>query len=384
LLLALAALWCVPVLVAVPALHAQGAPRVFEGRVSRPGPTPEGIAVRDAMVTLHRVGPDAQGPIDSLKTDAAGRYRFQYRATGDSNAVYFASTSRGGVSYFTPPTREPSLRGGMAEILVFDTTSAPIPITVRGRHVIITAPDTSTGRTRTVIEAFELSNDSTLTRVARGTSGVTFDAALPKGVTAVAAGQGDISSDAIAAVDGRVRVNAPLAPGLKQVTFSYEIPTSSEPFELLIEQPVTVLEVLVEDPGAIIAGAGLIAVDPVQIEGRPFKRFLAENATAASTVAVTIPPRTTAGNLRLMLIVTAVGAAMLLGLGMVFARRGPGAFARARTSDPEVLALEIAALDTAFERIASPTEQQRAEHYVARAQLKGRLSAALAKRDGLR
>jgi hypothetical protein len=122
----------------------------------------------------------------------------------------------------------------------------------------------------------------------------------------------------------------------------------------------------------------------VQIEGRPFKRFLAENATAASMIAVTIPPRASAGNLRLMLIVTAVGAAMLLGLGMVFARRGPGAFARARTSDPEVLALEIAALDTAFERIASPTEQQRAEHYLARAQLKGRLSAALAKRDGLR
>ena len=31
----------------------------------------------------------------------------------------------------------------------------------------------------------------------------------------------------------------------------------------------------------------------------------------------------------------------------------------------------------------APTEAQRAEHYLARAQLKGRLSAALAKREGL-
>jgi hypothetical protein len=47
------------------------------------------------------------------------------------------------------------------------------------------------------------------------------------------------------------------------------------------------------------------------------------------------------------------------------------------------LALQVAALDAAYEKLTAPTEQQRAEHYVARAQLKGRLSAALAKRDEL-
>ncbi len=337
-----------------------------------------------AMVVLHRVGPDAQGPIDSMRTDAAGRYRFRYRATGDSSAVYFVSTSRGGVSYFTPPTREAMVRGGTSEIMVFDTTSAAIPIVVRGRHVIITAPDSATGTKRTVIEAFELSNDSTVTRVARGSEGVTFDAALPPGVSVVTAGQGDISADAITAADGRVRVNAPLAPGLKQITFSYEVPVSTEPLELLVERPVGVLEVLVEDAGAVVDGAGLLVTDPVQIESRPFKRFMAQDAPAAQAIRITIPPRASAGNLRVMLIVTAVGAAMLLGLGMVFAKRGPGALRRARVDDPESLALEVAALDTAFERLAEPSEQQRAEHYLARARLKGRLSAALAKRDELR
>ena len=84
-----------------------------------------------------------------------------------------------------------------------------------------------------------------------------------------------------------------------------------------------------------------------------------------------------------MLIVTAIGAAMLLGLGMAFLRKGPSALARRRDEDPESLARAVAALDGRFERLASPSERQRAEHYVERARLKGRLSVVLAKRDGL-
>jgi hypothetical protein len=232
------------------------------------------------------------------------------------------------------------------------------------------------------VEAFELSNDSSLTRVARGQEGVTFDAALPPGITAVEPGQGDISNEAIRAVDGRVQVNAPLSPGLRQLSFSYDIPVGSDPFEVLVESPTTVLEVLVEEPNAQVTGAGLVAVDPVQIDGRAFRRFLAQDVAAAQTFSIVIPPSASASGIRLMLIVTAVGAAMLLGLGMYVMRRGPGA-GRRRVDDPEALALEIAALDSAYERIAAPTEQQKAEHYLARVQLKGRLASALAKRDGL-
>lgn len=366
----------------LPAANAAQAQRLIEGRVTLPGPTPDGSGLRGAWVILHRVGPDSAGPLDSMRTSATGAYRFSYRAFGDSNAVYFVSTSRGGVNYFTPPVREVSVRGGMADLLVFDTTSAPIPITVRGRHFIVTVPDSATRRTRTVVEAFELSNDSTLTRVARGEDGVTFDVALPPGITAVQPGQGDISNDAIRALDGRVQVNAPLSPGLRQLSFSYDIPVGSDPFEVLVESPTTVLEVLVEEPNAQVTGAGLVAVDPVQIDGRPFRRFLAQDVAAAQTFSIVIPPSASAGSIRLMLIVTAVGAAMLLGLGMYVMRRGPGA-GRRREDDPEALALEIAALDTAYERLAAPTEQQKAEHYLARVQLKGRLATALAKRDGL-
>ena len=198
----------------------------------------------------------------------------------------------------------------------------------------------------------------------------------------VVPGQGDVSSDAISVVAGRVQVNAPISPGLRQVTFSYEIPTKRDPIEVLVEQPATVLEVLVEEPQAVVTGAGLVNVDAVTIDGRPFRRFLAQDVAAAQVISISIPPSASASSLRMMMIVTAVGAAMLLGLGMYTMRRGP-AMARRREDDPEALALEIAALDAAYERLGSPNAEQKGEHYVKRAQLKGRLNNALAKREGL-
>lgn len=363
-------------------LEAQ-AVRTLSGTVLRPGPNGAQLPVPRTWVVLHRVGADAANPIDSMQTRGDGTYAFEYRATGDTNAVYFVSATRGGIAYFTPPTREVRVRGGMADLQVFDTTSAPVPITIRGRHIILTAPDTA-APVRTVIEVYELSNDSSLTRVAGAQQRATFEAPLPPGVTEVIGGQGDISPDAVKADEGRVRVWAPISPGLKQFSFSYTLPISQKDVAVALETDVPVMEVLVEDPRGTAVGAGLTEVDPVQVDGRPFKRFLGQDLKAPATLTLTAPGEPGSGSsLRVLLVVTAVGAAMLLGLGMAFMRRGPSAFARRREPTPEALAAEIAALDAAFEQVANPTEEQKAEHYLQRAQLKGRLSAVLAKRDGL-
>lgn len=372
------------VAVAAPML-AQNGQRILEGTVTRPIGGGRVAPVSGEWAVLHRVGPDAAAPIDSMRLRANGTFAFRYRATGDSTAVYFVSTNRGGVAYFTPPTREAVVRGGMADLTVFDTTSGPINITVRARHLIVTAPDSSSASgLRSVIEVYELSNDSTLTRVAGADGSPVFEVPVPDGVTSVAGGQGDISPEAIKLDEGRVRVYAPIAPGLKQFSFSYEIPASQLNLAVHIETDVPVMEVLVEDPNGTATGGELAEVDPVQVDGRPFKRFLGENTKPPAVIEVTMPgAQEGTRSIRLALVVTAVGAAMLLGLGMAFMRRGPQAFAKRRTTDPESLALEIAALDEAYARIAEPTEEQKGEHYLKRAQLKGRLSAALAKRDGL-
>lgn len=366
--------------VTVAPLVAQEA-RSVDGRVTRPaGASVAGLA--GTWVVLHRVGTDAAAPLDSTRTRGDGSYAFRYRATGDTNAVYFVSTNRGGVAYFTPPLRERVVRGGPADLLVYDTTSAPIPIRVLGRHIIITAPDSSAADTRTIVEIYEISNDSSLTRVP-GARGATFDAPLPGGVQAVTGGDGDVSPGALALVGERVHVTSPLAPGVKQFSFHYELPVRAERIEFRSETAVPVLEVLIEDPRGEVTGAGLVAVDPVTVDGRPLRRFLARDLADSASFAVTAPGPDMSG-LRLMLVVTAVGAALLLGLGLAFMRKGPAAFARGRATSPEDLALAIAELDARFERLATPTDEQKRAHYVARAQLKGRLNAALARRDELR
>src|SRR5581483_3539536 len=78
---------------------------------------------------------------------------------------YFVSTSYGGVAYFTSPLRAPHVTGDDATLMVFDTTSAPIPIRVAGRHLIVGMPGAN-GR-RPIGEVYDLENDTTVTLVAK-------------------------------------------------------------------------------------------------------------------------------------------------------------------------------------------------------------------------
>jgi hypothetical protein len=357
--------------------------REVSGRLERAAASGS-LPVAGTWVTLHRVGKDRAGPIDSVRTDREGRYAFSYRASGDSAALYFVSSRHGGVAYFTPPLKKPRVTGDEADLFVYDTTSAPIPIHVRGHHFVITAPDT--GKGRTVVEVFELSNDSSVTRVAGDGDRATFDATLPDGAADPRAGDGDITPDAMSFVKGRVRVVAPLAPGLKQLSFSYRLPVGRDPMTFVIADPAAVLEVLIEDPQGTVVGAGLTETKPAAVEGRRFRRFLAQDVAANAVARVTAPTRRSGEtSVRVALVAMAVGAAVLVLVARsAYGRGSLASRARSRVAeDPDVLARQIAALDEAFESRVAPTAEQRADHYEARARLKARLTAAIAVRDGL-
>ncbi|MFI5233435.1 MAG: hypothetical protein ACHQSE_13080 [Gemmatimonadales bacterium] len=359
-----------------PAREARGAVH----RVTNKGEVP----LSGRWVVLHRVGTDTAAPIDSVRTDAAGRFAFRYRATGDTNALYFIASSYAGIAYFTPPLRKPVVADGDADLLVYDTTSAPIPISVRGHHVIVTAPDT--GKGRDVLEVFELSNDTSVTRVAGTPERETFTTPLPEGARDPVATDGDIPADAVKFDNGRAVVFAPLAPGVKQLSFHYRLPVSKAPIVFPVLAASTVLEVLVEDTQGSATGAKLKKMASVNLEGRPFRRFLAQDAPANSVVTVLAPTQVGAVfSTRIAIVVTAIGVVMLAGLAASMLRRGP-LIARPHELgdvDPDDVARKIAALDDAFERIESPSEDQRADHYESRARLKARLTAALARRDGI-
>ena len=75
----------------------------MSGRVELPVTAQSLRPAVGAWVTLHRVGRDSAGPLDSLRTGAQGRYTFRYRRAADDSAVYFVSARWAGITYFSPP-----------------------------------------------------------------------------------------------------------------------------------------------------------------------------------------------------------------------------------------------------------------------------------------
>ncbi|MBM3907425.1 MAG: hypothetical protein FJ363_04995 [Gemmatimonadetes bacterium] len=358
-----------------------GEARRVEGRVvkgARDAMTP----VPGAWVVLHRVGTDAAGPLDSMRTDGAGRYRFRYRTTGAADAVYFVSSNYAGIAYFTPPLGASDARDGDAVLVVHDTTSAPLPIRVRGRHVIISAAPS--GERRTIIEVYELSNDGTQTRVAAGDGGATWEGRLLDGAERAQVGRTDFSGGAVRFDGGRVRLSAPIAPGLKQLSFSYDVPRESA-YTLTVDDSTDVLEVLVEDSLGRATGGRLAAAGPAKVEGRTFARYLAQDVAGGTAISIEVPgdAATSASQLRILAIMAALGAVLLVGLARAMFRRQAGAGSRARRATAEELRAELSALDAAHAAITDPTPGQRADHYQARAILAQRLSEAVAREQGL-
>ncbi len=376
-------------LVAATALNAQT--RSVNGRVRRPvsvNADSTGMAPAAGMwVTLHRVGKDTAGPVDSMRTDAQGHYRFRWTPFGSSDGVYFASTTSGGIAYFTPPLKNVESRGDDAEITVFDTTSVRFQLTVKGRHLIVGKADTS--QFRTVIEVFELSNDSLRTLVATDSTSPmpTWSMSVPASARDVRANEGEISPDAFVAGSGRVSVYAPIAPGIKQVAFSYKVPNSSFPLLMRAEGGAVVFEVLLEEPQGFVTGKGFANVAPVTLEGRNFRRFLSQDVQPNAELIIELPSSgAPARNLYIAGLLIAIGMLMMVVLMRSMQRRAARRVAveptmRPRESDAPLhkrLAQEIAALDETYARIAEPSDTVKKAYETRRTELKGALGAALA------
>lgn len=376
------------------AAGAQAAPqrRTVEGRVTRPEPgarrDSSGMsAAAGVWVTLHRVATDAAGPLDSTRADGDGRYALSWTPRG-GDAVYFASVTYGGIAYFTPPLREARNIGDIANIAVFDTTSREFPLSVRGRHLIVGALDSTDSRT--VIEVFELSNDSTRTLVsAEGDNPTaTWNVRVPDAARDLRANEGEVSPDAFAFSNGRVSVFAPIAPGVKQLSFSYRLPSGSFPLAFTADAGATVFEVLLEEPQGTVTAPGMTAVQAVTLEGRNFRRFLGQDIPANTRFVVDVPSggRGSRG-LYIAGLLVGIGFLMMLGLTRAMGRRVAPAPLRPRgvagldapSAVPlaDRLAAEIAALDATFARQTAPSDSVRAAYDARRAELKAALAGEL-------
>ena len=330
-------------------------------------------------VILHRVAADRSGPLDSVRTARDGRFSLGYTPAGREDAIYFVSAMHDGIAYFSPPL-DTTHTVEETELAVFDTTSAPIPIHVRGHHIVVTARD-SNGR-REVVEVFELANDSAVTRVASGEIPV-WSAALPDGASDIRIGQGDLSEEAIRTDSGRVRVYAPLAPGIKQLSYAYRMAPDAFPLVRPVEGRGGLLEVLLEEPNGVATAPGLARVDPATVESRTFNRFLVQEVAAGGVIRIEMPRAPFVSRRGWMVAIVALIAAVMAFLLLRSTRRVPQRLIpRSSSASPvprpvERLAREIAELDARMESAPQPSEDDRAAYARHRAELKSALASAL-------
>lgn len=367
-------------MIILPQQGADTTARRIDGKVvrgTREGPKP----VANQWVIVHRVGRDRAGPLDSVRTAANGGYSLRYKASGDSSAIYFASTTYGGVAYFTSPLRAQNVRGDDALLTVFDTTSGPVALKIGGRHLIVGMPGPN--GSRPIGEVYDLQNDSTVTVVAKDSLTPVWTTRIPPAATAFRLNtNGDLANGAIVQRNATVGVLVPISPGIRQVAFTYELPANAFPLSLPLESPTGVLEVLVQEPTATVRGAKLREVAPVSTEGRTFRRYLGQDLAANTVVRVDVPRVLTKDREKVYIGVATVMLAAMAAALVLTARRS---FSRVRSA-PRVVAeprsqellRAIAALDADFERGGAKDAAATDAYEARRAALKAELMDALA------
>jgi hypothetical protein len=230
------------------------------------------------------VGQETQGPIDSTQSD--GRGRFQFTFNPDTSAYYLLSAEHAGIEYFSPPVATNRERPDTGiRILVYDTSSTT-PISLVARHLVIARPGQD--GSRGVLDLMVLRNNSRLTRTTSDTTHPTWSAPLPTGTIGLDLSEGDFSREAVARRGDSVIVVAPFAPGEKQLTVQYLIPSGRSVVELPFGRPGAAINVLAEERDVRVTGSGVVLADSQVIQGRSFRRWTGV-AQAAGVVRIVLP-----------------------------------------------------------------------------------------------
>lgn len=328
------------------------------------------VPVAGRWVVLHAVTLTAGGPVDSQRTDGAGRFALRIGAP-DTLANYLVSVEHQGIGYFSPPIRPESLSvGPLAPLFVYDTSSSAPTVALQELHVLVEAPTGEGGRR--VVQLFVLANRGGLTRVARDSTGATWAGAIPSAAEEFELGLSDFSPDAVEIDGDTLRVFAPIPPGERQILAGYLLPPGIATLDVPVDQPIGRVSLLLGDSTASVAGTSIPLLGVEELGGAPLRRFAADSVAAGTPLSIRFPrsPRT-AGSLLVWLLVPLTAAALVGGI-VVWWRRSAGGVVV--TDDPSTLAAEIAALDAAWRG------NEDAEYRRRRAELKQRLEAALASR----
>lgn len=325
------------------------------------------IAVPGAKVMLHRISRDRQGPIDSVISDRAGRFRFRFQ--GDTAAVFLVSAGWDGIEYFSTPLHTDPALPDTALSLVLSDTSSRAQVTTVSRHLVISRPGAD--GLRPALEIVSISNAGPATRIAPDTLHPSWATPLPRNVAGFTAGSGDFSSEALVVKNDSVLVFAPIAPGDKQLVYTYAFPPDPGAVIVPIGDSIGRLTIMLEEMDLAVKG-GVVRGDSQVIEGRVFRRW---EGAAAAGAAITIP---FPGNRSGWIIPALVGALALAltGFAVVALRRKPAVV----PATAPALIDQLARLDARYAGKQDSTPAAEWETYqLERARLKAELQGALAR-----
>jgi hypothetical protein len=371
-LVALALLASVAGLLARPAALPAQARALVAGRVMQ-------IQQRDtvgragARVVLHRVGRQLQGPVDSTTAGPDGSFRFRF--IPDTAAVYLLSSGYAGIEYFSTPVHSNPAQPDTGLILFVSDTSSRAPIHVASRHLVISKPGAD--GTRAALEIVVLENDGPDTRVAPDSLSPAWSTRLPRGALGFQVGQGDVGPDGLLLRNDSVLMLSPVAPGQKQLLYTYALPASPGRVRLPVSDSIAVANLLLEEFDRQVTGGQIVKADSQTIEGRHFQQWVGP-VPAGAVIEIDFPASSTSWLLPVLVGVVA------LSLGLVALRvlRRPPAPSPAASHRP---ALEqLAKLDTRYAgRQAEVSADEWATYQADRARLKQQLAAELAGKRGL-
>jgi len=288
------------------------------GRVLRGGR--DTVPLPNAVVVLHRMASASAGPIDSVRSDARGRYRLALR-NPDSTSGYVVSVWYDSIAYFSLPLNVVSRPAVHVEdILTFPASRTGPPLRLARR--LATISTATTDGSREVLEILELENPGQATRITDDTLVPTWAGRLPERAGQYRAGQGDVSPEAMRFRTDSVLIYAPIPPGpAKQLSYDYTLAAGARTFVMPIDQPTVEVNLLVEDTVALVIAPKLESFGVKEIEGRRFAAYRAGPLAAGERVEIRLPPGKFRAQALLPYVIAVVAAGMLVALVWALRRR---------------------------------------------------------------
>lgn len=339
----------IPFLVARPSPAATTG--VIEGRVINESTGRPQRGVELVLTTGTGIG--ATEIIDTIRSDARGRYRFTGLATGKDRFYALDARYEGGLFAGRPislpsdtkqrPVIDSTLR-------VWDTTSDPAVVAIKRDDMFVVPDEDGVG----VIESVTIFNAGEEAYIGRGAemlgdaaTGASFAFALPSGAGEINIFDSTLDIPQIIPVDQGFAATVAFPPGENRTTFSYRLKGTGGSFDLSRPALYATLEMSIYAAAPLeIRSNRLVEKEAVTLEGKTYSRWSAEGpidagdplqALAVAQGSVPFLPFAAAGAGLLLV-------AALLGLWLRSRRRPPPP-----APDRDRLLATVAELDLAFE-----------------------------------